>query len=134
MAAPASEVTHGTLLATQPVDESGLLVTKVTKKFTRDKKELKGAITQAVSKVRLRNPLLVIGIEGAVYASPTGYAVAGAGSAQATVANFAATERTIDPAVGTKVMGDIDDEFDRDPDLDAYFTMKTEITHYSFVV
>lgn len=132
MAAPASEITHGTLLPTQPVDETGLLVRKTNKKFTRDKKELKGAVTQAVQKVRLRNALLIIGFEAAVSAL-SGYAVAAAGSAATTVANFAATERTIDPAVGTKVMGDIEDEFDRDPDLDAYFTTKFDITHYSYV-
>lgn len=133
MAAPASEVTHGTLLATQPVDETGLLVTKTTKKFTRDKKELKGAVTLAVQKVRLRNALLVIAFEAAV-SGASGYATAAAGSAATTVANFTAAERTIDPAVGTKVMGDIEDEFDRDPDLDAYWTTKFDVTHYSYVV
>lgn len=132
MAAPASEITHSTLLPTQPVDETGLLVTKITKKFTRDKKELKGAVTQAVQKVRERNALLVISFEAAVSAL-SGYAVAAAGSAATTVANFAATERTIDPSVGTKVMGDIEDEFDRDPDLDCYFTTKFDVTHYSYV-
>lgn len=134
MAAPTNEITHGTLLATQPVDESGLLVTQVDKKFTRDKKEIKGAVTLAVSKVRVRNPLLDITITGAVYASPTGYAVAAAGSAVTTCANFAATERTIDPAVGTRVMGDIDDTFERDPDIDCYFQTKMPMTHYSYVV
>lgn len=134
MAAPTNEITHGTLLPTQPVDESGLLVTKVTKKFTRDKKEIKGAVTQAVAKVRCRNPLLEISIEGAVYASPTGYAVAAAGSAVSTCANFAATERTIDNAVGTRVMGDIEDTFDRDPDIDCYFTTSLSMVHYSYVV
>lgn len=133
MAAPASEITHGTLLATKPVDETGLLVTKTSEKYTREHKQLKGAVTQAWQKWRARNPLLVVSVEAAVSAL-SGFAVAAAGSAVTTFANFAATTRTIDPAVGTKVMGDIEDEHDRDPDLDCYFTTKFDVTHCSFIV
>lgn len=134
MAAPSTEVTHGTLINTTPTDETSLLITKMTQTFSRERKELKGAVTQAVQKVRERNPLLVIKLEGAVSATGSGYATLNAGAEPSAVANFAATTRGIDPTAGTTVCGDIEDTHDRDPDLDAYWTMSCTLTHYSYVV
>lgn len=121
MAAPAETITHGTAqtykgISDEPASSPTIKVAEISKKFDRDNVQTKNTNGTTVYEVE-NNPRMVISFKGQINAT-TGLAAAGPGSAVATVANFAANERTFDQAVGIHILENINDDtknLDRTP-------------------
>lgn len=112
MAAIAETVAHGTPqallgISDEPASSPTVKVAELTNKFTRDNVPTKNTNGTTVYEVE-NDPKFIQSFTGQLNAS-SGLAVAGPGTAVATVANFASTTRTFDSAVGVHILENIED-------------------------
>jgi len=104
MAAPDKLITNGTLSARDIVDETNLIVSACTITPTREKREYRGE-GGATKALQFRNPQLKFDFTCRISVE-AGLAISGPGTEIASLANFATTLHTFDPAVGTIVFED----------------------------
>lgn len=112
MAAPTELITHGTAqsyydLDDEPSNTPVIKVGELAYKFDRDMTASKNVNGTTVFEAH-SDPRLVISFTGQINAT-AGLAAQGPGSEVSALANFAATFRTMDYAVGTMIMENIED-------------------------
>ena len=133
MPAPTEVLTAGTaalyVVSHEPAATPTIKVDNLSKKSSREVVEIAN-VNRSTVRVKRLNPKLVFSFEGEVALS-SGLGTEGPGETVATLANFAATYRDFDNAVGTLVLGDFDDKqgFIEDRPMTSF-----DVTHYSFVV
>lgn len=115
MAAPSPTITHGSSvdLVNEPSTSSVLQCYKFTFKGQRERLETKDS-DRAWTRLRYVNPHAIMTIEAAIIGS--GLAIQEAGSEVSALANFAATRRGCDYAVGTMILEDPEDVLDEEQD------------------
>ena len=134
MAAPSAVIIHGTAATGGPVDEPsstpGVLVESVNFKFSRERLEYRNKY-KAFKKLKYVNPLLVIAFDGYITADASSSNVGGrhVGSAVTSLSNFAAERRGMDPAVGTLIFEDPEDDLTLEDDDKTKFN----VLHAPFV-
>lgn len=135
MAAPASVIIHGTDasgdLLDEPSNTPSVLVESLTFKFTRERIEYRNR-NKAFRKLKYVNPLLVMSFAGFLTSAAASNNVGGAhvGTEVASLSNFAAERRGMDPAVGTLILEDPEDELTLEEDAKTKFN----VLHAPFVV
>lgn len=135
MAAPAEVIIHGTSASGDLVDEPSntpsVLVESLSFKFTRERIEYRNR-NKAFRKLKYVNPLLVMAFAGFLTAAAGSGNVGGAhaGTEVASLSNFAAERRGMDPAVGTLILEDPEDELTLEEDSKTKFN----VLHAPFVV
>jgi len=127
MAAPDAIITSGTLSAADLEDETNLLVSACTITPTRTKKEY-GRADSATAAVQHRNPQLKLDFTAQISVE-TGLAIQGPGTEITSLANYAGTLHTFDPAVGTIIYEDPV----RDLSQADSPALKFSAVHYPFV-
>lgn len=134
MAAPSEVIAHGTsqtllAISDEPAVTPTVKVAELDKKYASTPVATKNINGTTVYEVETDRHV-VLSYKGQVNAD-TGLAAQAPGSAVTTVANFAATDRTFDPAVGIFVLENITDST---KNLDRAPNTSFDIRHLQFVV
>jgi hypothetical protein len=129
MPTPAALITNGTMTDSEPVDETGLLISNVGFTATRKRTEFAGADGN-VKVVKSRDPRLVIKISG-VMSTSTGFVLAHPGTAVTTIANYGtAAVHGFSSTDGFMVYGDVT----RDLPQGNQGSVSAEVTQFPFGV
>ncbi len=115
MSAPAETLPHGTAqsvlgISDEPASTPTVKVTQLSRKYgseRTDTKNTNGSIVYAVN----HTFMYTLSFKGQ-RALASGLAVQAPGSTVATLANFATTDRTFDPAVGSMILENIEDSLE----------------------